>query len=404
MSQANWHNPHVSITRRDTLTLIGSFWLQLGLLSRAVAADGEETGSQVDRVSPQDENMAATGSPQSGGVSGRDVPWLAEVQKEPENVADLEPLPDLLVGASGEKISGAETWLKVREEIESWWMQFLGFIPPDREPPSWEVLAEDTADGVRRQLIRYESEPSWPVEAYILSPLEPSEKRPGVVVFHPTTAETIRQPAGLGADPSKAFGLQLARRGMVCVCPRCFLWTDGPQSRYLDLVNRFQLAHPQAKGMAKMLWDAMKAVDLLASLPDIDPRRLGAIGHSLGAKEVLYLAAFDPRVKAAVSSEGGIGLKFSNWEAPWYLGPSIRATNFSHEHHELLALVAPRAFLLIGGDSADGRKSWPFIAAALPIYYFFGKPARIGLFNHGKGHSVPPEALARSIEWLETYL
>ena len=50
-------------------------------------------------------------------------------------------------------------------------------------------------------------------------------------------------------------------------------------------------------------------------------QRMGAVGHSLGAKETLYLAAFDERVKATVSSEGGIGTKFSNWDAAWYLGP-----------------------------------------------------------------------------------
>jgi hypothetical protein len=40
------------------------------------------------------------------------------------------------------------------------------------------------------------------------------------------------------------------------------------------------------------------------------PDRVFAIGHSLGAKEVLYLAGFDERIRAAVSSEGGIGQLF----------------------------------------------------------------------------------------------
>jgi dienelactone hydrolase len=57
--------------------------------------------------------------------------------------------------------------------------------------------------------------------------------------------------------------------------------------------------------MAKMLYDAMVAVDILAALPEVDPKRLCSVGHSLGAKEVLYLAAFDERIRATVSSEGG---------------------------------------------------------------------------------------------------
>ena len=53
-----------------------------------------------------------------------------------------------------------------------------------------------------------------------------------------------------------------------------------------------------------------------------------------------HAAAFDERFKVAVFSEGGIGLTFSNWDAPWYLGPRIRQPGFAREHHELLALIA----------------------------------------------------------------
>ena len=40
-----------------------------------------------------------------------------------------------------------------------------------------------------------------------------------------------------------------------------------------------------------------RAVDLLASLPEVDPRRIGVIGHSLGGHNSLFVAAFDPRIK-----------------------------------------------------------------------------------------------------------
>ncbi|MFV2070083.1 MAG: hypothetical protein ACC645_24215, partial [Pirellulales bacterium] len=43
----------------------------------------------------------------------------------------------------------------------------------------------------------------------------------------------------------------------------------------------------------------------------------------------------------AVSSEGGIATRFSNWDAPWYLGKEIRRDTFRHEHHELLAVFMP---------------------------------------------------------------
>jgi hypothetical protein len=105
-------------------------------------------------------------------------------------------------------------------------------------------------------------------------------------------------------------------------------------------------------------------------------------------------------VRAAVASEGGIGLRFSNWDAPWYLGTN----DFGHDHHELLALIAPRPFLVIGGDAADGAKTWPFIASAMEVYALYGLPTRLGLLNHGRGHTIPPVAEARTYEWLQTYV
>jgi pimeloyl-ACP methyl ester carboxylesterase len=164
--------------------------------------------------------------------------------------------------------------------------------------------------------------------------------------------------------------------------------------------------------MAKMLWDASRGLDVLESLGEVESGRMGAIGHSLGAKETLYLAAFDQRVRAAVFSEGGIGIHYSNCNAPWYLGPDVDRPDFGREHHELLAMAAPRAMLLVAGESGgpnprgadDGDRSWPFVEAVLPIYRLYGAPARIGLLNHRQGHVVPPPTAEQIYEWLRIYL
>ena len=190
---------------------------------------------------------------------------------------------------------------------------------------------------------------------------------------------------------------------MVTFSPRCFLWNDQ-EKNLRARVAEFHERHPNSLGMAKMLWDAIRGLDVLVAQPEVDTARLGAVGHSLGAKEAFYLAAFDERIKAAVSSDGGIGMKFTNWHDVWYLGEAVRNGQWQREHHEVLALVAPRAFLLIAGQSADGDASWPFIAATQPVCQLYGGPSRIGMFNHRQGHAMPPEAEARLYEWLVTYL
>jgi dienelactone hydrolase len=279
----------------------------------------------------------------------------------------------------------------------------LGEIPRPPAPPRAEVLEHQDAEDVARQLIRYEAEPGLAVEAYLLRPEERAERRPGAVVLHPTVASTIRQPAGLEEPIDLQIGLHLARRGYVAICPRCFLWQYAAPGKADEAVAWLARRHPRVRGMAKMLFDAQRALDLLADQPDVDPARLGAIGHSLGAKEVLYLAAFDERVRATVSCEGGIGLTYSNWDAPWYLGDTVRRPGFGLDHGQVLALVAPRAFLLVGGDSADGDKSWPYIEAVRPVWQLAGAPEAVGLLNHHTGDKFPMEARERAYAWLDWF-
>jgi dienelactone hydrolase len=335
-----------------------------------------------------------------------DVPWLAEIQRSPERLpADAPQLSNLLTDAHGRPITTLAAWQARRRELRQWWLDFLGPLPAERTAaPKLTVIEEDRPDGVVRQLVRYEVEPGLETEAYLLRPAKQEGKAPGIAVFHSTVNYSIRQPAGLEGPPEKFFGLTYAKQGCVCFCPRNFLWPTTVRITAQNEAQKFLERAPSSKGMAKMLHDALVAVDILAALPEVDAARLGCVGHSLGAKETLYLPAFDERVKVTVSSEGGVGTRFSNWDAPWYLGPSIKEPAFTHEHHELLALAAPRPCLLVGGNSADGDRGWPFIAAALPVYELYGKPARLGQFNHGKGHAVPPEAEQRIEQWLMTYL
>jgi Dienelactone hydrolase family len=331
--------------------------------------------------------------------------WLRDVQRPPESLPrDAPPPMPVLFDAEHRPIASLERWSRRKTELERAWLAFLGKIPAFPAKSTWNVVQEDRPEGVIRQLVSYDSEPGLTVEAYLLRPDRPARGRPGAVVLHSTANWTIRQPAGLEGPAALHIGLHLARRGYVAFCPRCFLWQYARPEKLASAVDWLHTRHPAVTGMAKMLFDARRAVDMIVAQPDVDPRRIGAIGHSLGAKEVLYLAAFDERVRAAVSSEGGIGLTFSNWDAPWYLSDAIRRRSFGLDHAQVLSLSAPRAFLLIGGQSADGDGSWPYIAEVLPLWKLCGAPDAVGLYNHRQGHAFPPEAQERAYEWLDWFL
>jgi len=340
-----------------------------------------------------------------------DVSWLADVTTMPAHTPHerLGKLAPLLVDETGLPIATRESWERQRQVIRAAWLKFLGPMPEPRLPVKLEILKTESCGATTRQLVRYEGEPGLFVEGYLLLPggaNREAQPRPGIVALHPTTTATIDEIAGVSGTESAQVGLKQANRGFVVFCPRCFLWQDVASLD--EAVSRHRQRHPQALGMAKMLYDAMRAVDVLESLPEVDRKRMGAVGHSLGAKETLYLAAFDERVKAAVASEGGTGFRSTNWDAPWYLGEAIRDENFPLNHHQLLGLIAPRPFLILGGESgpgaADGDRSWPLLEAALPAWQLYGTPTRLGLLNHRQGHSISPESFDRMAEWLEVYL
>ena len=281
------------------------------------------------------------------------------------------------------------------------WLEYLGKLPTEKAPlaPRWLDDGDDFPTFTRRK-VAYTIEPGVEIDAVLFLPKQTRGKVPGVVAFHPTLATHYAQVAGYDTTaPEKMLGPQLAARGFAVLCPRCFIFGDGAD--YAAHVAQMKARHPGWRGITRMTWDGIRALDYLASLDAVDAGRLGVIGHSLGAKEVLYVAAFDPRVKAAVFSEGGIGRAMSNWEAVWYLGERAEAS--PREHHELLALVAPRAFLLIAGGEnggADSGASLRFLDAVRPHFPL----GSLGFRLHGAGHAYPPEAREAAEAFLADHL
>ncbi len=332
--------------------------------------------------------------------------WLDKVTTPPailfNSTHNLEPL---LTKDNGND-SKLVLWKKHRSQLRQDWLKILGPLP---QAPSdgfkLRTVSEEHLSTFSRTLVRYAAEPGRFVNAYILRPAgDIHTVRPGVVAFHPTNKESIKVVAGTGGRPDQHLALPLVEHGFVVICPENFI---NEKTTWNEAVAAARIRHPDSTGMATMLADGMRSVDVLSTFPGVDPTRIGAIGHSLGAKQVLYLMAFDARVAAGVFSEGGIGLNFSNWDANWYLGPQTKSVKFKHDHHELLGLIAPRPLLIFGGETgraADGDRTWPYITAANHVYQLYGEPTRLGFINHHEGHTFPPPMADKAIEWLDTYL
>ncbi len=332
-------------------------------------------------------------------ADAQEVPWLAEVTTVPQ------PVRQQHVSPLGE-VESLDQWQARRPEVAAAWQKFLGAYKNPDLPLKLEVVKREELDDCTRTLIRYQAEPGRMVRAYLLTPHGSAKhKRPAIVAFHGTNPKTFDKLVGLDAEPARHMGLRLVKEGFVVLCPENFLW-EG--SSYKGSTEAVLQKHPGSKGMAVMLADGMRAVDVLLAQPNVDPQRIGAYGHSLGAKEALYLTALDDRIGAAVASEGGIEIGFSNWDAVWYLGSDVHHQDFARSHHELLALIAPRPFLVLGGEEgrgcSDGERSWPAILSGQKIAALYGQPTRIGLHNHGEGHSLSWESGDRVLAWLNAYV
>jgi dienelactone hydrolase len=331
------------------------------------------------------------------------IDWPALIQKPYADKAVQELGLRPLLMREGRPIKSSDDWLRQRGTIEQLWLDRLGPMP--ERPKSLESRVEDSeqADGYLRKLVSFRSADGDRIRAYLLVPegLKLDAKRPAIVAFHQTTSETLKEPAGLGKNPSLALGVHLVKRGYVVLCPECYIMKDGGPGRQAEAVGK---AWPGLTGLGKMIFDASRSVDYLETLPTVDAARIGCIGHSLGAKEVLFALAFEPRYQAGVFNEGGIGLRMSNWTDPWYLTEKMKDHIPAMENHQVLALCAPRPILILGGDSADGDASWPFIHTALPVYRLLGAGDRIGLVNHRGKHSFPRTARQIAYRWLDHWL
>ncbi len=183
--------------------------------------------------------------------------------------------------------------------------------------PCVTVVSTECPGGYVRQLIEYNVTSEERVRAWLLLPEGSQGKLPAVVAIHQHAAEWSvgkAEVVGLTGNDMYSYGLDMVRRGYVVLAPDviCFEERQGDgafreSEEGQRTYERFKFCEYLLKGstlQAKTLHDLSVAIDVLCTLDFVDGERIGAIGHSLGGQEAIWLQWFDERIKVGASSCG----------------------------------------------------------------------------------------------------
>lgn len=351
--------------------------------------------------------------------------------------AENTPIPSLVEG-----LRTPRDWFQRRRpELLRTWTHILGKIAPAPKDRKWFGDIRRVVEVSRTEMDGYTRiELQIPMERDFLQPhllLLPKGQGngpfPAVIAWTSSTPD-FRQ-------PEQWWGEWLARRGYVVLTGWSFIRNYRGGTRLKEAADLVHERFGRWMPLGKMVHDVTREIEYLRTLPQVDGKRIGFIGFSLGAKAAVYVAAFNPDVIATVALDPHIAINGgTNWYAPWYLDwqrkfgdirtdsypvPELRGTvqsllnpdptrpGFEHDHHELMALVAPRAFLLIGGSSerednggdSDDLQSWGYFNRAHELFRFLGMPERLQFAHTSEGHKATgPKTDAAWQEFFERFL
>jgi dienelactone hydrolase len=305
-------------------------------------------------------------------------------------------------------------WEVRRAHILAHFQEVAGPLPGgERRVPLEMHVTETTIDlGIERKKITFATEPGDRVPAWLFVPSSASvanARRPAVLCLHQTTRIGKDEPAGLGQNRDLAYARELADRGYVTLAP------DYPNFGEYK-INVYDLGY--ASATMKAIWNNMRAVDLLCSLNEVDPQRIGVIGHSLGGHNAIFTALFDRRIKAAVSSCGFNAFPYyykgniAGWSHDGYM-PRLRAryqldlAKVPFDFPELIGALAPTAFftsspLHDANFEVEGVRAC--IAPARGVYALLGVPDRLVAIHPEAEHSFPPAARRGAYAFLDQFL
>lgn len=299
---------------------------------------------------------------------------------------------------------------KKRQQILRNMEKAMGKLPDRSDLPPFEIKISDSVmeDRFTRYTLTFNvaNNERLPVYLYVPKQRGSIQRIPAMLVLHGTSVLGKGVVDGQGPLPNRAHARELAQRGYVVIAPDYPSFGDLKDHNFDT--DRYESATMQA------VFNHMRCVDLLQSRPDVDPENIGVLGHSLGGHNAMFVAAFDTRLKVAVSSSGwtqfeyyNIGdegsKKYGGRLGPWaqirYM-PLIRtkykldAKLIPFNFDDVIAAIAPRAFFSVSplkDANFDVNGVREGISLAEKVYNNLGVSDLLQIRYPDSGHDFPVE-------------
>ena len=200
----------------------------------------------------------------------------------------------------------------------------------------------------------------------------------GSNLYSPYSDHTVaKAEAGAKSDQIyKAFGTILGKRGYVTISTTVSQHKVYEEGRLL---------------MGERLWDLIRCVDYLESMPEVDRSRIGCAGLSLGGEMAMWLGAMDQRISATVSAGflTTMGHMERNHCMCWKFPGLRELVDFA----DIYSLIAPRPLQCQNGLLEPASQfNVPLARKAMEeirtVYCDLDKPENVVLDVHDGGHEI----------------